>query len=70
MKCGLGNWLEVENQFVKTKSAKDCEEHYYTFYNRGREDYIPKDEDFIIVSRYGGSTRGSSGQNSQGNNDH
>jgi hypothetical protein len=34
MKCGLGNWKEVSDQYVKTHTAKDCEEHYYTFYNK------------------------------------
>lgn len=51
MKCGLGNWKDISEQYVKTKTAKDCEEHYYTFFNKSKEDYIPCDDDFIIISR-------------------
>lgn len=29
MKCGLGNWIDIQEQFVKNKSAKDCENHYF-----------------------------------------
>ena len=31
------------------KSADECEEHFFTFYNRDKEDFLPKEEDFIIV---------------------
>jgi len=60
MKCGLGNWKEVSDQYVKTKSPKDCEEHYYTFYFRSKEEHLPNQEDYIILQRYhpATSTRG------------
>ena len=31
MKCGLGNWVDIAEQFIKSpeKTPKECEEHYY-----------------------------------------
>ena len=31
MKCGLGNWVDISEQFVKAmdKTPKECEEHYH-----------------------------------------
>lgn len=52
MKCGLGNWKEVSDQYVKTKSLQECEEHYYAFYNKSKEDFLPNDDDYIILQRY------------------
>ena len=49
MRCGLGNWKDVADMYVKGgKTADDCEEHFYTFYNRTRDDFLPREEDFII----------------------
>ena len=48
MKCGLGNWADISNQFVEKKSAKDCEEHYFTFYYKCKDDYLPRKEHFIV----------------------
>lgn len=48
MKCGLGNWADIADQYVKTKQPKECEDHYFTFYNKSREDPVPKSEDFIL----------------------
>lgn len=48
MKCGLGNWKDVSEQYVKTKNPKQCEDHFFTFYNKSKEDYLPNDEDFIV----------------------
>lgn len=48
MKCGLGNWGEVSDQFVKTKQFKECEEHYFSFYNKQKDDFLPKNEDYIV----------------------
>jgi hypothetical protein len=28
MKCGMGNWSDVSQQFVRTKSESECEELY------------------------------------------
>ena len=36
---------------MKTKQPKECEEHYFTFYNKSREDPIPVEEDFIVKGR-------------------
>ena len=50
--------------FVKGgKSADECEEHFYTFYNRGKEDYLPKEEDFIIMQRFAPSSAATSQRN-------
>lgn len=48
MKCGLGNWADISSQFVDTKTPKDCEEHYFNFYYKSRNDRIPSDKDFIV----------------------
>ena len=48
MKCGLGNWKDVADQFVKTKTLLEGEEHYYAFYIKSRDDKVPKDDEFII----------------------
>ena len=48
MKCGLGNWADISNQFVEKKSAKECEEHYFTFYYKSKDDYLPRKEHFIV----------------------
>jgi hypothetical protein len=48
MKCGLGNWADIASQFVDTKTPKDCEEHYFNFYYKSREDNLPAESDFIV----------------------
>ena len=35
---------------MKTKSAKECEDHYFSFYYKSREDMLPQKEDLIIKS--------------------
>ena len=30
MKCGLGNWQDISEQFVKVKTSIECEEHYFS----------------------------------------
>ena len=30
MKCGLGNWLDISEQFVKLKTPEECEDHYFS----------------------------------------
>ena len=30
MKCGLGNWLDISEQFVKMKTPEECEDHYFS----------------------------------------
>lgn len=38
MKCGMGNWTDIAQQFVKTKSWDECEKFYLGCL------YIPKPE--------------------------
>jgi hypothetical protein len=30
MKCGLGNWQDISEQFVKGQTPKECETHYFS----------------------------------------
>ena len=31
MKCGLGNWTDISDQYLKgTKEPKECETHYFS----------------------------------------
>ncbi len=48
MKCGLGNWVDIAEQYVKTKTAKECEEHYYSFFYKSRDSPLPDSEDIIV----------------------
>lgn len=36
MKCGMGNWIDISEQYVKTKTPQDCENHYFTFYYKSK----------------------------------
>jgi hypothetical protein len=51
MKCGLGNWKEISEQYVKSKNEVECEEHFFAFFNKSKEDVLPNEEDFIITHR-------------------
>ena len=44
----MGNWIDISEQYVKTKSASDCEEHYFTFYYKSKEQNMPEESDCII----------------------
>jgi hypothetical protein len=48
MKCGLGNWIDISEQYVRTKEAKDCEDHYYSFYYKSKDYPLPVSEDIIV----------------------
>ena len=48
MKCGLGNWKGISEQYVKTKTPEDCEEHYFTFYYKSKDDNMPSEGDLIV----------------------
>jgi hypothetical protein len=48
MKCGLGNWIDISEQYVKHKTPKECEEHYFSFYYKSIADFLPKQDDCII----------------------
>ena len=41
MKCGLGNWNDVAEHYVKNKSKEQCEQHYFSLYYKGKEDNLP-----------------------------
>ena len=45
---GLGNWNEISNVIGKGKF--ECESHYYTFYYKNENDYIPKINDNLNKS--------------------
>lgn len=49
MKCGMGNWIDISEQYVKSKSAADCEEHYFTFYYKSKEQNMPEESDCVIT---------------------
>lgn len=50
MKCGMGNWIDISEQYVKTKGASDCEEHYFTFYYKSKENNLPTNEEDCIIN--------------------
>lgn len=47
-KCGLGNWKGISEQYVKSKEPEDCEEHYFTFYYKSKEECMPVENDLIV----------------------
>ena len=49
MKCGLGNWIDISEQYVKTKDSKECEDHYFTFYYKARDDSLPDPQMDVIM---------------------
>lgn len=51
MKCGMGNWIDIAEQYVKSKTASDCEEHYFTFYYKSKEHNLPDESDVIITGK-------------------
>jgi len=48
MKCGMGNWIDIAEQYVKNKEPKECDEHYFSYYYKLRDDVVPKQDEFII----------------------
>jgi transcriptional adapter 2-alpha len=48
MKCGMGNWTDIQEQYVKEKKPSQVEEHYHSFYYEAKDDDLPKKSDFII----------------------
>jgi hypothetical protein len=38
MKYGLGNWNDIAENYLKNKTATQCEEHYFGIIYRTRED--------------------------------
>src|SRR5256885_1582356 len=50
MKCGMGNWVDIAEQYVKTKDPKMCEEHYFSFFYKSKDDNLPNLNDTIFAS--------------------
>ena len=48
MKCGMGNWIDISEQYIQTKTPDECEEHYFTFYYKSKENNLPTQDDCII----------------------
>jgi transcriptional adapter 2-alpha len=50
MKCiemfGVDNWPQIADT-IETKTADECEAHYYTFYYKSAQDKVPRDTDLI-----------------------
>lgn len=44
----MGNWVDISEQYVKSKNAEECEEHYFTFYYKSRADNIPVESETVI----------------------
>ena len=43
-KLGLNNWDEISK--ILNKGIFECEAHYYTFYFKGKNDYLPDDKNY------------------------
>jgi hypothetical protein len=48
MKCGMGNWIDISEQYIKSKTPDECEEHYFTFYYKSKQNNLPTEDDCII----------------------
>lgn len=49
-KCGMGNWIDISEQYVKSKSPEEVEEHYFAFYYKTKETPYPSTDDIIFKS--------------------
>jgi hypothetical protein len=49
MKCGLGNWFDISEQYVKSKNATSCEIHYFAFYYKNKTENIPSEVNDCII---------------------
>ena len=45
----MGNWIDISEQYVKSKNAIDCETHYFTFYYKNKENNLPTEEQDCII---------------------
>jgi len=48
MRCGMGNWTDISSQYVESKTPKECEDHYFTFSYKSKEEFLPVEDDFIV----------------------
>lgn len=44
----MGNWIDISEQYIKTKTPDECEEHYFTFYYKSKQNNLPTQDDCII----------------------
>lgn len=49
MKCGMGNWIDISEQYVKSKTSDQCESHYFTFYYKNKERNLPTEEEDVLI---------------------
>jgi len=49
---GVDNWPQIADT-IETKTADQCEAHYYTFYYKSAQDKVPSEKD-LIVTKSGG----------------
>ena len=47
-KMGLDNWDEISK--ILNKGIFECEAHYYTFYYKGKDDYLPDDKNYSNIN--------------------
>ena len=47
----MGNWIDITEQYVKTKTPQECEEHYFTFYYKSKTDCFPNEDDTLIIGQ-------------------
>ncbi len=48
-KFGLDNWTDISEN-IGTKARLECEAHYYNFYYKAKDDFLPSNKDCIISS--------------------
>lgn len=44
----MGNWIDISEQYIKTKTPEECEEHYFTFYYKSKLNNLPTEDDCVI----------------------
>ena len=49
MKCGMGNWIDISDLYVKTKTDKECEPHYFTFFYKNKENCMASEDDCLFT---------------------
>ena len=45
----MGNWIDISEQYVKSKNAEQCESHYFTFYYKNKERNLPTEEEDVLI---------------------
>jgi hypothetical protein len=53
MKMGMDNFNEIAEQYLQKKPSELCEGHYYSFYYKNQQDFLPSfDNDSILLQRH------------------